>query len=95
MNSWIDPAQSLPAEREHVRFFVVGHHKSLTGVYEDRSFRSRWGSYDQSSIEVWRKLGNAPRSLRPSCTGSGRDGTELAPRDTPVAPVADPPGRAL
>lgn len=78
MHSWMDPTQSLPAEREHVRFFVVGHHKSLTGVYEDQSFRSRWGSYDQSSIEVWRRLGNAPRALRRSLIRGGHDGKGFA-----------------
>lgn len=64
MNGWIDATQSLPAEREYVRFVVVGHRRSLTGVYENHSFCSRWGSYDPTTVSMWRKLGDAPRSAR-------------------------------
>lgn len=64
MNSWIDATQSLPEERESVRFVVVGHRRSLAGIYENQLFCSRWGSYEPAKVELWRKLGNAPRGPR-------------------------------
>lgn len=86
MNGWIDPAQALPAERENVRFVVIGHRRSLTGVYENHSFCSRWGSYEPATVELWRKLGNAPRvrrRLRPA--GDLHRGSDRPARGRTVA----------
>lgn len=64
MDSWIDAAEGLPEDREYVRFVVVGHRRSLAGIYENRLFCSRWGSYEAVKVEQWRKLENAARAPR-------------------------------
>lgn len=69
MNSWTDATQSLPAEHEYVRFLVLGHTRSLMGIYENHTFCSRWGTYDERLVGVWRKLGNAPQVPPPERTG--------------------------
>ena len=66
MNNWIDTMNLLPAEREYVRFLVVGHTRCLLGVYEDQNFRSRWGAYAAREVRMWNKVGNAPMDPQPA-----------------------------
>jgi len=60
MNDWIDTRNLLPAERERVRFLVVGHTRCMLGVYEDHNFRSRWGAYGDREVRMWNKVADAP-----------------------------------
>ena len=66
MNDWIDTMNLLPAERECVRFLVVGHTRCLLGVYEDQIFRSRWGAYRAREVRMWNKVGDAPMDPPPA-----------------------------
>lgn len=70
MNSWTDTTQSLPVEREYVRFRVIGHNRALLGVYQNQNFCSRWGSYDKAQVCVWRKLGDITEVRPPGRTAS-------------------------
>lgn len=86
MNSWIDASQALPEEHENVRFVVVGHLRSLAGIYENQLFCSRWGSYEPTKVELWRKLGSAPRlPRRLRATSEARSNAEPSPRGRPVS----------
>lgn len=60
MDSWTDSAHALPTERECVYFLVVGHSRRLMGVYENHTFQSRWGTYGDTDVTLWQKIGDAP-----------------------------------
>jgi hypothetical protein len=68
MNDWIDTTNLLPTEREYVRFLVVGHTRCMLGVYEDHTFRSRWGAYRDKEVRMWNKVGDAPMDPPPERT---------------------------
>jgi hypothetical protein len=61
MSHWTRTEHTLPAEREYVRFLVLGHNRPLIGVYQQHSFRARWGAYDETLVGAWSKIGEAPR----------------------------------
>ena len=66
MNNWIDTTNSLPTEREYVRFLVVGHTRCMLGVYEAHNFHSRWGAYNAREVRMWNKVGDAPMDPPPA-----------------------------
>ncbi|MGH8125452.1 MAG: hypothetical protein ACREPK_06365 [Rhodanobacteraceae bacterium] len=65
MSPWTDAASILPADHEYVRFLVAGHTRPLLGVYENRSFYSRWGAYAEAQVKLWLKVGDAPHVPAP------------------------------
>jgi hypothetical protein len=78
MNAWKDARNSLPAEHEYVHFLVIGHSRFLLGTYENHSFRSRWGAYNEVRIKLWRKIDEAPHDPAPVRTSAElRVGPEL------------------
>jgi hypothetical protein len=68
MNPWTDARKSLPIEHEYVRFLVVGHSRYQMGTYESHSFCSRWGTYNEAQVKLWRKIGDAPQDPPPART---------------------------
>ena len=65
MSSWNDTSRALPLEHEYVRFIVSGHRRPLLGVYENHSFRARWGAYHETQVGTWHKVGSAPHVPSP------------------------------
>lgn len=61
MSQWTRTEHTLPAEREYVRFLVLGHNRPLVGVYQQHNFHARWGAYDETLVGAWSKVGEAPR----------------------------------
>ncbi len=56
MENWTDATHALPTEHECVRFIVSGHQRPLVGIYEEHSFRARWGSYGDAQVRRWHPL---------------------------------------
>lgn len=81
MSHWTNAALTLPADHEYVRFLVTGHTRPLLGVYENRSFHSRWGAYAQTQVKLWLKLGEAPRIPAPPRMPPARSWSERPMRE--------------
>jgi len=90
MNDWIDTTNSLPTEREYVRFLVVGHTRCMLGVYEDHNFHSRWGAYKAREVRMWNKVGDAPMTPAPARTQPNQCyWSERPMREAPEARIAE------
>ena len=51
---WIRSSTALPRDGQPIEFVLDYRDIAIEGTYAERTFRSRWSTYDIERVGVWR-----------------------------------------